>query len=469
MGTEDQRPLHIFFLPLMSPGHMIPMVDMAKLFALRPNISATIITTPANEPLVRPSIQSTAIELLLVPFPHSVTHLLRDGNENLASLTFPDFRDFFIAFYSLQKPIEELLYSRRPDCIVSDFMFTWTTDTAAALNVPRIVFYGHGTFANCVHESLLRYTPYEKVNDDSEVFAVEGLPHRIEMTRLEVSLGLKYSTQAMVESVERSYGVVVNSFVELEPEYAELYRKNGRRAYYVGPLSLSTKDEAEKADRGKKFNPELEGLITWLDKEEENSAVYACFGSLNEFSAAQLREIALGLEASGQLFVWAVRDINRQNEAEWLPEDFEERVKGKGVVIRGWAPQIAILNHRAVGGFLTHCGWNSTLESISAGVPMVTWPVDYEQFVNEKLVAQVLDIGVSIEREGKKVVKAKEIAKAVKNVMGEGEEAEERRMRARKYAVKARAAMEESSGSSYLEMNRMIEEIREHSHRTANI
>ncbi|ONK74501.1 uncharacterized protein A4U43_C03F7020 [Asparagus officinalis] len=226
------------------------------------------------------------------------------------------------------------------------------------------------------------------------------------MTRLEVSLGLKYSTQAMVESVERSYGVVVNSFVELEPEYAELYRKNGRRAYYVGPLSLSTKDEAEKADRGKKFNPELEGLITWLDKEEENSAVYACFGSLNEFSAAQLREIALGLEASGQLFVWAVRDINRQNEAEWLPEDFEERV---------------------------------------------------------------LDIGVSIEREGKKVVKAKEIAKAVKNVMGEGEEAEERRMRARKYAVKARAAMEESSGSSYLEMNRMIEEIREHSHRTANI
>ncbi|ONK56274.1 uncharacterized protein A4U43_C10F5910 [Asparagus officinalis] len=167
------------------------------------------------------------------------------------------------------------------------------------------------------------------------------------MTRLEVSLGLKYSTQAMVESVERSYGVVVNSFVELEPEYAELYRKNGRRAYYVGPLSLSTKDEAEKADRGKKFNPELEGLITWLDKEEENSAVYACFGSLNEFSADQLREIALGLEASGQLFVWAVRDINRQNEAEWLPEDFEERVKGKGVVIRGWAPQIAILNHRA--------------------------------------------------------------------------------------------------------------------------
>ncbi|XP_042957819.1 UDP-glucose flavonoid 3-O-glucosyltransferase 7-like [Carya illinoinensis] len=108
-------------------------------------------------------------------------------------------------------------------------------------------------------------------------------------------------------------------------------------------------------------------------------------------------EIAMGLEASGQQFIWVVKkDKNEKEDEDWLPMGFEKRMEGKGLIIRGLAPQVLILDHEAVGGFVTHCGWNSTLEGVTAGLPMVTWPLFSEQFVNEKLVTEVLKIGVPV-------------------------------------------------------------------------
>ncbi|XVE93402.1 hypothetical protein REPUB_Repub01dG0189000 [Reevesia pubescens] len=105
----------------------------------------------------------------------------------------------------------------------------------------------------------------------------------------------------------------------------------------------------------------------------------------------------MALEASEQQFIWVVRrQKNNEEEEDWLLEGFEKRMEGKGVIIRGWAPQVLILDHEAVGRFVTHCGWNSTLEGVSAGVPMVTWPVFADQFYNEKLLTQVLKIGVDV-------------------------------------------------------------------------
>ena len=173
----------------------------------------------------------------------------------------------------------------------------------------------------------------------------------------------------------------------------------------------------------------------------------------------------MGLDFSGQNFIWVVRKSKKEEEDEedeWLPEGFEKRIEGKGLIIRGWAPQVLNLEHKAIGGFVTHCGWNSTLEAVSAGVPMVTWPVSDDQFYNEKFVTEVIRIGVDVgvkkyeELEGDRVEK-EAIVKAVKEIM-EGEEAEEVRNRAKEYAKMAKEAVQEG-GSSYLDLSALIQEL----------
>ncbi|CAN0846368.1 UDP-glycosyltransferase 73B4 [Linum grandiflorum] len=178
---------------------------------------------------------------------------------------------------------------------------------------------------------------------------------------------------------------------------------------------------------------------------------------MSDIPDAQLLEIAAALEASGQGFIWVVkRDSEEEKDQEWLPEGFEERMEG-------WAPQVLILDHEATGGFMTHCGWNSTLEGVAAGVPMVTWPLGAEQFLNGRLVTDVLRVGVGIgceewSREDRKmVVGREEIERAVSEVMV-GEDAEEMRERAMELKVKAVKANEEG-GSSYSDLKSLLEEL----------
>lgn len=147
-------------------------------------------------------------------------------------------------------------------------------------------------------------------------------------------------------------------------------------------------------------------------------------------------------------------------------------------MVRGWAPQVPILNHPAVWGFLTHCGWNSTLEGVSAGRAMITWPMFGEQFQNEKLIVQVLKIGVRVgveetveysagENDGneeardddqKGLIKKEDIRKAIDDLMSEDDEGEERRRRAREVGEMAKKAVEEG-GSSYLNISHFIQHI----------
>ena len=184
--------------------------------------------------------------------------------------------------------------------------------------------------------------------------------------------------------------------------------------------------------------------------------------------------MACGVEASSCEFIWVVPEKKgKENESEeekekWLPKGFEKRNKMKGMIIRGWAPQVLILGHPAVGAFLTHCGWNSTVEAVSAGVPMITWPVHDEQFYNEKLISEVRGIGVEVGAEEwsligfvekKKLVGRESIERAVRRLMDGGDEAEEIRRQARELGKKARAAVEEG-GSSHKNLAALIDEIK---------
>ena len=178
-----------------------------------------------------------------------------------------------------------------------------------------------------------------------------------------------------------------------------------------------------------------------------------CFGSLSHVSKPQLRELALGLEASGKPFLWVVR-----SEALVLPEGWKERVGDRGMVVAGWAPQTAILAHPAVGAFVTHCGWNSILETVVAGVPALTWPMVFEQFITERFVTEVLKIGERLWPEGAGVrstryeehelIPSEAVARAVARFMepeGAGD------------AARSRVMAE--GGSSHCDLRRLIDDL----------
>ncbi|KAK7400762.1 hypothetical protein VNO78_12068 [Psophocarpus tetragonolobus] len=470
--------LHIFFLPFMTHGHMIPCVDMAKLFAAK-GVRTTIITTPLNAPIISKAIEKTKnhqikeIQIQSIKFPNTIDTGLPEGCEHSDSLPSPDsFLDLIIAAKLLQEPFEQLLLHQRPNCVIADWFFPWATDSAAKFGIPRLDFHGISFFSLCAYKIMRLYEPYKNVSSDSESFVIPNFPGEIKMKRLQVGEFVmkddvsycNFWKELKVSDGEgKVYGEVVNSFYELEKDYADHYNNElGRKSWPIGPLSLCNKDKEEKTCRGKEACIDEHECLKWLDTKKGNSVVYVCFGSLMNLPDSQLGEIAMGLEASGQEFIWVVGK-RKEDKEEWVPQGFEKRMEGKGLIIRGWAPQVLILEHQAIGAFVTHCGWNSTLEAVTAGVPMITFPMSGEQFYNEKLVTEVLKIGVpvGVEKWGKlsadSNVKWDAIEKAVKMVL-KGKEAKEMRNKAKLLANMARRAVEEG-GSSDSNLNALIQEL----------
>ncbi|XP_058190880.1 scopoletin glucosyltransferase-like [Rhododendron vialii] len=467
--------LHVLFFPMMSHGHMIPTLDIAKLFAAR-GVKSTIITTPLNVHYFTKSVERTnelgfQMGILTIDFPAAAAGL-PEGCENVDHITSDDLIPNFIkATTMLQGPLERLLDEVRADCLVADVFFPWATDVAAKFGIPRLVFHGTSFFALCASENVRLYNPHREVSSDDEPFLVPDLPHQISLTKMQLSPEEQDESGSdiaklrirMKESELSSYGVIVNSFYKLETEYADYYKNVlKRRAWHIGPVSLCNREIEDKTQRGKEASIDEHECLKWLDSKKRNSVIYVCFGSMAKYGDSQLYEIAMGLESSGQQFIWVIRrEKNKEKNEGWLADGFEERMKDTGLIIRGWAPQVLILDHEAVGGFLTHCGWNSTLEGLSAGVPMVTWPVFGEQFYNEKLVTEILKIGVSIGALKWRLViggvRREEIGKAVQRVMV-GEEAEKMRDKARGFKEMAAKVIEEG-GSSQADLNFLIREL----------
>ncbi|WVZ09707.1 hypothetical protein V8G54_014237 [Vigna mungo] len=450
--------------PFPGHGHLIPTADMARAFSER-GVRITIVTTPLNVPTLRRTIgkSSHSIEFLTIKFP-SAEAGLPEGCENTESIPSPSLIPvFFMATTKLQPQLEHLLLQHHPHCLIASAFFPWASHSAAKFNIPRLLFHGTGVFAMCASECLRLYQPQTNLSSDSDLFVIPHLPGNIQMTRMmlpENDGEAKFAEllKAIKESEDASLGVIVNSFYELEQVYADYYEKlRGRKAWFVGPLSLCNQQQ-DRGKRGKEASVDEGDILKWMDSKKANTVVYVCFGSIANFSESQLREIAKGLEDSGQDFIWVVR----RSDKEWLPEGFERRTEGRGMIIWGWAPQLLILNHRAVGAFVTHCGWNSTLEAVSAGVPMMTWPVSAEQFYNGKLVTEILEIGVPVgvkkwTRIVGDSVGGEALEKALKRIMV-GEEAETIRNRAHKLSEMARTAVERN-GSSYCSLTDLIQRL----------
>ncbi|XP_058113883.1 scopoletin glucosyltransferase-like [Magnolia sinica] len=470
---EAKQP-HVVIFPFMAQGHTIPLLDLSKVLSCK-GLKVTIITTPSNSPFI---LQSTSnhpkIRAVELEFP--IIEGLPKGCENTDQLPSMDFYVAFLrATKQLRRPFERLLHEMStgrdlPICVISDFFLGWTLAACREFNVPRLVFHGMGVFSMSACKSVLLHGPHKHVSRDDESFSVPGLPVTTLLTLADLPQFISNFdpttdplAQFMMETVDSeldSWGVVVNSFLEMEIDYVpalESFYRNGAKAWCVGPILLYNEMEDAKQTRDDVApNRYPTGkCIEWLDKRSISpcSVIYVSFGTQTHISNAQLDEVALGLEMSGQPFIWVVRSIT------WSPPDgMEERIKERGLIIREWAPQRRILAHPAIGGFLSHCGWNSVLESISGGVPILAWPMIAEQRLNAKFVVDELQAGVKIvgcaSAEEGTVIEKGVICKGVEELMGK-DGGRRFRESAKELSRVARRAVHEG-GSSDKRLDEMI-------------
>lgn len=313
-----------------------------------------------------------------------------------------------------------------------------------------------------VKKALSMHQTHKCAKHDGDIVHVKGVEISFDLFRRDLPRSLRVMDCRISDfflEAERSdlgsFGVIANSFVELEKDYVlsleSLYGNNGTRTFCVGPLFLY--EQIDKNGIGLNGPDPSSKWADWLNqRSQEKSVLYVSFGSQANLCDEQLDELAYGLDLSGEYYIWVVRSKTWSNPTN---------VNGggtRGLIVREWVDQKWVLAHWAVGGFLSHCGWNSVLESMANGVPILGWPMQAEQHLNAKYLVEELKVGIGLEscwaRDGR-VVGREEISRGVKELMRgvRGKQARERATELGRIAKKA----VQVRGSSYKELNEIIE------------
>ncbi|XP_071707404.1 hydroquinone glucosyltransferase-like [Rutidosis leptorrhynchoides] len=438
---------HIAIFPSPGMGHLIPLTELARrLLAHRQLLITFIIPTAVGAP-IKPqndilNAMSESITSIFLP-PVSLNDIPEDSSlETRISLTLTR------SLPALHNTLTELTHEstrKKPLALVVDLFGPPSFEVANELNIPAYIFC---TVSAMSLVSIFQLPILDKMFTCEYRDLVEPvkLPGCVPVQGTDMAEPFQdkknEAYKNMVEVAKMfglSKGLLVNSFYELEPgafkalEEGEWCKPD---IYPVGPLIRSGLENRT----GDGFE-----CLKWLDNHPARSVLFVSFGSGGTLSQQQFNELAFGLEQSGQRFIWVIKSPHGNSNAsyfsaqsnmdpfEFLPDGFLGRVKDRGLVVSLWAPQVEILSHGSTGGFLTHCGWNSILESIVNGVPMIAWPLFAEQKMNAVLLTDSLIVAYRVKVDEKGLVGRDEIDKSVRSLI-KGEDG--RKMRSKMSELK---------------------------------
>ncbi|XP_031501318.1 anthocyanidin 3-O-glucosyltransferase 2-like [Nymphaea colorata] len=466
----------VVLFPTPGAGHIVAMIELAKQILRHSCNTLSITILQINPPSASPlnsaaasthaqAVAASGLNIDFVELPPTPSDDAPEGGGLIPTLRYIESQKS-----SLSKTLASISATATVCAIVVDMFCLGVSDVPAELGIPTYVLYTSGA---AMLAFLLYFSELDRkhAGDFRDLKEFLEIPGRCPFPASAVPALMQEKNNPTYrwflrasELFSKVDGVLVNTFRELQPRPIKALKdglcKPGLRTppdFPIGPL-LGLGPATESQDHE---------CIKWLDRQPLASVVFLCFGSMGAFSPAQIAEIAQGLEGSGQRFLWSIRirpkgapqfsEPKDVDPSEVLPEGFLRRTKEKGLVWPKWAPQVAILSHPAVGGFVSHCGWNSTLESVWFGVPMIAWPLYAEQGMNA--FELVNDLGLSLElkkeEEGGELVKGEELEKAVRSLM-EGEEGKKVREKMKEAKNMARKAMEEG-GSSYSTLASLIQ------------
>ncbi|TVU46115.1 hypothetical protein EJB05_05633, partial [Eragrostis curvula] len=459
MGST--RPRHFVLFPFPGHGHLAGFLAIARLLRQElPDAAVTLVSTPRNVATLRSSETTSMISFHALPFVPS-DHGLPAGCESTSSLPVTAFVDLFEAFETLEPAFDGYISGlvRESDvCIIADAFVAWTVDAARRHGCAHAVFASCGAFGTAIYHALCKNMPALHFGSDDTLRLPEHPELEFHRSQLAPSFYLAGDSRdrrtafchRLIPHGYRTDAVLVNTVDEFEPTGLAMVRRTVGKipVWPIGPL---LRDHDTKMASSTKVD---DCILRWMDSQPPESVLYISFGSQNTIHPKQMMELAAALEITGRPFVWAIRppvgfDIAGEFLDKWLPEGFEERARAtnKGILVRGWAPQLRILAHRATGAFLSHCGWNSVLESLVRGVPIIGWPLAGEQFYNVMMLAEEWGVCVEAARGNMEssAVESSKLAKVMETVLGDSAQ-----MRRRVIEVQEvmKSAWAEQGGSS---------------------
>ncbi|GLJ48796.1 hypothetical protein SUGI_1028980 [Cryptomeria japonica] len=457
---------HALLLPFPAQGHITPMMQLANIL-----VANHIVVTFVNTEFIEKRLKHKSTDYLrFQSFPDGLPP------DHLRTLKVPELCESLQkhAPFHVENIVEKIMQADSVPpltIIVADGAFSFTQKIADKFSVPRVAFWTTSAcgFSAYYYMPLLIDQGYIPLKDDRgsckndvitcipemEALRVKDLPSFLTVTDA-ADYMFQYLLREGQNTLQASL-VLLNTFQELEgPVLNDLNAKFKNKVLSIGPLLLSSAGYGDAlADMtNSSIWKEEKSCLEWLEKQKESSVIYVCFGSITVLSDEELVEFAWGLEASNQPFLWAIRPDLLQGSSAVLPDDFVERTKERGFFV-SWAPQSKVLSHPSVGGFLTHSGWNSTLESISSGVPMICWPFFAEQPTNRRFVDDVWKVGYEM-REN---VVREEVEALVRKLMNlEEEQGRDMRFRLKKFEDNAIASVK-AGGASYKNMQEFLRQM----------
>ncbi|KAL8026627.1 hypothetical protein ABFX02_14G040900 [Erythranthe guttata] len=499
MADKEEQQQHIVMLPFMAQGHLIPFLALANQIHRRFGFTITIATTPLNvrhlaAAVAKNPTPSSGIHLFELPL-NASDHGLPPNAENTESLPLNLVVNLFHSSTSLEPPFRALIQNitadqngRPPLCIISDVFMGWANAVAESFGTVNVTFSTGGAYGTAAYVSLWQHLPHRRRTADDE-FNLPGFPDScvFHITQLHSFLRAADGTdswsrffQPQIQNSMNSFGWLCNTAEEIEPLGLNILKNyTNLPVWCIGPLLPPRMLNSNPTDRiigqhtGRKPGVSAEKCLEWLDSRPERSVLYISFGSQNTITPSQMMALAMGLEDSKKPFIWVIRppfgfDLKGEFKSEeWLPIGFEQRVADVALVVHGWAPQLEILCHKSTGAFLTHCGWNSTAESLSQGVPMIGWPLAAEQGYNAKMLVEEMGVCVELTRGLAGVVSREKVKSVIESVMDGGDKAEEMKKKAGEIGELMKLALSDGVGSSHRAMDKFVSALLSHKQETA--
>ncbi|KAL7252744.1 hypothetical protein ACSBR1_007335 [Camellia fascicularis] len=407
MNTK-QSTISVLMLPWLAHGHISPFLELAKKLSHR-NFHIYLCSTPINLKSIKNRITerySHSIELVEIHLPslpelpphyHTTNGLPTHLNSALNT-----------AFEMASPSFFTILNTLTPDLVIHDFTPSWAPTIASSFNIPAVQL-----MTSRFHETRFRHTIENatKKSKDKQAAPVNDQHEMKPPCKI----------------------VLHNTFREFEGKCIDyLSDIGGTKVLPVGPLVKENIDDENEHSE----------IIQWLDNKDESSTLFVSFGSEYFMSKEEIEEIAHGLELSKVNLIWVVRfPVGEKVELEALPKGFIERVGERGMVVEGWAPQARILAHSSTGGFVSHCGWNSVLESLTFGIPIVAMPMHLDQPLNARLVEEV-GVAMEVIRDENGRLNREAIAQVIRKIVVE-KSGEDIRIKAREFSEKIRMKGEE--------------------------